>query len=74
MELMEEGKVIEEVEDRITPLVGFGSTGMAGIRRVVGAEVDVDVEEEEEEGGGGSGVGVGVGDGAFAGTGVGAGV
>ncbi len=64
MELIDEGKVIEEVDDRITPLVGFGSTGIVGIRRVDGVEVDV----EEEDGGCGGGVG------AFDGVDGGAGV
>ncbi len=63
MELIEEGKVIDEVEDRITPLVGFGSTGIVGIRRADGVEVDI-----EDEGGGGGG------DGAFDGVGGTAGV
>ncbi len=65
VELIDEGKVIEEVDDRITPLVGFGSTGIVGIRRVDGVEVDV-----EEEDGAGAGGGVGAFDGVDGGAGV----
>lgn len=36
MELMDDGKVIDEVDERMVPFVGLGSMGMVGIRRTVG--------------------------------------
>ena len=36
VELMEDGRVMEEVDERMVPFVGLGSTGIVGIRRTVG--------------------------------------
>ena len=73
MELIDEGNVIEDVDDRITPFVGLGSTGMVGIRRAdgVGAEVcGVAVAVVVGGSGGGGGDGALDIDGVSAGAGV----
>lgn len=57
VELIEEGNVMDEVDERITPLLGLGSTGIVGIRRVFGVDTGVG-EGALAAGGGGAGAGV----------------